>query len=66
MEMEDFVRRQRKFHEPTRRGLADRAGSGIRFIRELGGGKTTLRMDKVNVAPDMFGHTKQTSFPKNQ
>ena len=32
------------------------AGVGIRFTRELEGGKPRLRMDKVNVVPDMFGH----------
>jgi len=40
----------------TQRNLADRAGVGIRFIRELEAGKPTLRMDKVNVVLDMFGH----------
>ena len=56
MEIKDFVRQQRKLHKLTQRGLADRAGVGIRFIRELEAGKPTLRMDKVNVVLDMFGH----------
>lgn len=51
-----FVRRQRKFHKMTQQDLADRAGVGIRFIRELEGGKPTLRMDKVNVVLGLFGH----------
>ncbi len=55
MEIKDFVRQQRKLHKLTQRVL-DRAGVGIRFIRELEGGKPTLRMDKVNVVLDMFGH----------
>lgn len=41
----------------TQQDLADRAGVGIRFIRELEGGKPTLHMDKVNVVLDLFGHT---------
>lgn len=31
------------------------ATQGIRFIRELEGGKPTLRMDKVNMVLDLFG-----------
>jgi len=56
MTISEFVRQQRKMHKMTQRDLADRAGVGIRFIRELEGGKPTLRMDKVNVVLDMFGH----------
>lgn len=56
MTIADFVRQQRKHYKMTQRNLADRAGVGIRFIRELEGGKPTLRMDKVNVVLDMFGH----------
>jgi len=56
MTIAEFVRQQRKMHKMTQRDLADRAGVGIRFIRELEGGKPTLRMDKVNVVLDMFGH----------
>ena len=56
MQLSDFVRGKRKQHKLTQRDLADRAGVGIRFIRELEGGKRTLRMDKVNVVLDLFGH----------
>ncbi len=56
MTIAEFVRQQRKMHKMTQRDLADRAGVGIRFIRELEGGKPTLRMDTVNVVLDMFGH----------
>ena len=52
----EFVRQQRKLHQLTQRDLADRAGVGIRFIRELEAAKPTLRMDKVNVVLDLFGH----------
>lgn len=53
----NFVRQQRKALKMTQQDLADRAGVGIRFIRELEGGKPTLRMDKVNIVLDLFGHT---------
>ena len=52
-----FVRQQRKALKMTQQDLADRAGVGIRFIRELEGGKPTLRLDKVNIVLDLFGHT---------
>ena len=35
--------------------LADRAGVGLRFVRDLEQGKTTLRLDKVNQVLQMFG-----------
>lgn len=56
MTIADFVRQHRKRYQMTQRDLAERAGVGIRFIRELEAGKPTLRMDKVNVVLDMFGH----------
>jgi y4mF family transcriptional regulator len=55
MTLADFVRQQRKNYKLTQRDLADRSGVGIRFIRELEGGKPTLRMDKVNMVLDLFG-----------
>lgn len=51
-----FVRQQRKALKMTQQDLADRAGVGIRFIRELESGKPTLRLDKVNIVLDLFGH----------
>lgn len=56
MSLSDFVRASRKENRLTQRELAFRAGVGIRFIRELEGGKATLRMDKVNIVLDLFGH----------
>ena len=55
MNIADFVRQKRKLYKMTQRGLADRAGVGLRFIRELEAGKPTLRLDKVNIVLDMFG-----------
>ena len=56
MTISEFVRQQRKAHRLTQRALADRAGVGLRFVRELEAGKPTLRLDKVNVLLDLFGH----------
>ena len=56
MNIADFVRQKRKLYKMTQRELADRAGVGLRFIRELETGKPTLRLDKVNIVLDLFGH----------
>lgn len=56
MNIADFVRQKRKLYKMTQRELADRAGVGLRFIRELEAGKPTLRLDKVNIVLDLFSH----------
>ena len=43
-----FIKDLRKRLKLTQDELAERAGVGLRFIRDLEQGKTTLRMDKVN------------------
>ena len=40
----------------TQEELAEKAGVGLRFIRELEKGKETLRMDKVNQVLALFGY----------
>ena len=50
-----FVKNQRKKHRLTQPQLADRAGVGLRFIRDLEQGKPTLRLDKVNQVLALFG-----------
>ncbi|MBK8514705.1 MAG: helix-turn-helix transcriptional regulator [Saprospiraceae bacterium] len=35
--------------------LAEKAGVGLRFVRELEQGKETLRLDKVNQVLNLFG-----------
>ncbi|HMP74589.1 MAG TPA: helix-turn-helix transcriptional regulator [Kiritimatiellia bacterium] len=55
-ELGPFVKEKRKRLKLTQHDLADRAGVGLRFIRELEQGKATLRMDKVNQVLALFGH----------
>ncbi len=39
----------------TQIDFAKRAGVGLRFLRELEGGKTTVRLDKLNQVLDFLG-----------
>lgn len=55
MILRDFVKKQRKIHRLTQGDLARKAGVGLRFVRELEQGKSTLRMDKVNQVLQLFG-----------
>jgi len=57
MKLKDFVKKQRKIHGLTQMKIAQKAGVGLRFIRELEQGKATLRMDKVNQVLQLFGKT---------
>lgn len=51
----EFVKKSRKKAGLTQEEFAMRSGLGLRFVRELEQGKDTVRMDKVNVALEMFG-----------
>jgi len=55
-ELVQFVKIRRKQLGLTQVDLADRAGVGLRFVRDLEQGKPTLRMDKVNQVLLLFGH----------
>ncbi len=55
-ELLKFVKEKRKLANLTQPELAAKAGVGLRFIRELEQGKSTLRMDKVNQVLQLFGH----------
>jgi len=52
----EFIKKRRKQLGITQRELADKAGVGLRFIRDLEQGKESLRMDKVNDVLKLFGH----------
>jgi y4mF family transcriptional regulator len=50
-----FVKEKRKQIKITQIELADKAGVGLRFVRDMEQGKTSLRMDKVNDVLKLFG-----------
>lgn len=54
--LSDFVKQKRKYAGLTQEDLSLKSGVGLRFVRELEQGKTTLRMDKVNQVLSLFGH----------
>ena len=55
MTLSDFLKDKRRKLNLTQQQLAEKAGVGLRFIRDLEQGKTTLRMDKVNKVLKLFG-----------
>ena len=52
----EFLKAKRRALGLNQRDLADRAGVGLRFIRDMEQGKPTLRLDKVNQVLALFGH----------
>ncbi len=56
-EIAEFVKKRRKQAKLTQPELAERAGVGLRFVRELESNKETLRLDKVDLVLKLFGHT---------
>ncbi|MBF0316406.1 MAG: helix-turn-helix transcriptional regulator [Oligoflexia bacterium] len=56
-EIGEFVKKKRKQAKLTQLELAERAGVGLRFVRELESNKPTLRLDKVNLVLKLFAHT---------
>lgn len=50
-----FIKESRKRHGLSQEDLAFKAGVGLRFLRELERGKTTVQLDKVNDVLKMFG-----------
>ena len=53
-----FVREKRNAAKLTQPELAEKAGVGLRFLRELEQGKETLRLDKVNQVLQLFGYER--------
>ena len=56
MQLATFVKTRRKAVQLTQQELAEKAGVGLRFVRELEQGKPSLRLDKVNQVLQLFGH----------
>ena len=51
-----FIKTKRRKAGLTQQEFALRSGLGLRFVRDLEQGKTTVRLDKVNQALAMFGY----------
>jgi y4mF family transcriptional regulator len=56
MDLSSFVKEKRKSVNLTQPELAEKAGVGLRFVRELEQGKQSLRLDKVNQVLMLFGY----------
>jgi len=56
MKTSSFVKQKRSLSRLTQPELAEKAGVGLRFIRELEQGKESLRLDKVNQVLKLFGY----------
>ena len=56
MELSKFVKQKRISAKLTQPELAEKAGVGLRFLRELEQGKESLRLDKVNQVLQLFGY----------
>lgn len=54
-DLSKHLKKRRKQTNLTQPELALKAGVGLRFVRDLEQGKTTLRMDKVNDVLRLFG-----------
>ncbi len=54
-ELQNFIKIKRSQLNLTQPELAEKAGVGLRFVRELEQGKKTLRLDKVNQVLKLFG-----------
>lgn len=56
MKLSEFIKEKRTTQFLTQSELAEKAGVGLRFIRDVEQGKETLRMDKVNQLLNLFGY----------
>ena len=51
----EYVKRMRRETGLTQVDLSEKAGVGLRFVRELEQGKESLRPDKVNQVLSLYG-----------
>lgn len=56
-QLSTYIKGMRKKYGLTQIDLSEKAGVGLRFVRELEQGKPTLRLDKVNQVLALFGTT---------
>ena len=56
MILSEFVKEKRNAAKLTQPELAQKAGVGLRFVRDLEQGKETVRLDKVNQVLQLFGY----------
>jgi len=56
MMLSEFVKEKRNAARLTQPELAEKAGVGLRFVRDLEQGKETVRLDKVNQVLQLFGY----------
>lgn len=56
MRLSSFVKEKRNAANLTQPELAEKAGVGLRFLREMEQGKESLRLDKVNQVLKLFGY----------
>lgn len=56
MTISEFVKDKRSRAKLTQPELAEKAGVGLRFIRDLEQGKPSLQLDKVNQVLQLFGY----------
>ena len=56
LNLNQFVKEKRKSSRLTQEELSNKAGVGLRFVRELERGKPTLKLDKVNQVLKLFGY----------
>ena len=56
MKLGIWLKQKRRSLKLTQPELAEKAGVGLRFIREMEQGKASLRLDKVNQVLQLFGY----------
>ncbi len=55
-DISEFLKEKRRSSGLTQTELAQKAGVGLRFIRDLEQGKESMRIDKINQVLELFGH----------
>lgn len=62
----DLVKYMRHSTNLTQEELAQKAGVGLRFVRDLEQGKQTIRMDKLNQVLALFGYKVSATSARKQ